>query len=230
VIIGLKPALAQRDLVRALRAEASGRDDEAIGLYREAIRLDGWYRETIRLYVRIGGVEASRGNTSVPEYKAYQAENLVAEQQGGLDTSQLPAAIALLDPIAVSHLEMSHAAARREASLLTLYGANLFNDGAFGAAVEAWQTALTRDPDLLLPKVYLTRGYVLTGRYRDAEELARLTIPKVIDPTVRADLYDNLADAELATGALQPAHDDYFGSYYYNYAQNRRALAGLVGP
>jgi O-antigen/teichoic acid export membrane protein len=99
-----------------------------------------------------------------------------------------------------------------------------------GAAVDAWRAALVRNSDLLAPALYLTRGYTLVGRYYEAAEVAQAIIPKVIDPNVRGYLYSNLADAELAMGNLQPAHDAYFKSYYYNYVNNRHALASLVGP
>jgi hypothetical protein len=223
------PLIAERDLARAVRAEASDQPDEAIDLYRDAIRRDGWYRENIRLYVRIGGVEAGRGRTFSAEYKAYQAENLAAEDSGYLDSGRLPAAIAILDSIAVSGGELSHAAARREASLLTLYGAHLFNGGAFGEAVDAWRTALTRDPTSWLAAFYLTRGYIVVGRNQEAAKLAQETIANVSDPSMLGDLYTNLADTEMASGNLGPAHEAYYNSYYYNYHTNRRAVVGLTG-
>jgi tetratricopeptide (TPR) repeat protein len=229
-VILWNPAIAQLDLARAVRAEAGGRPDEAIHLYRDAIQHDGWYRENIRLYVRIGGVEAATGNTFLPEYKAYQAENLVADNQGQYDTGLLPSAIAMLDSIVVSSDELSRAAARREASVLTVYGAHLFNTGAFGAAVKAWETARIRNPELWLPALYLTRGYILTARYQDAAKLARETIPKISDPSILGDLYDNLGDAERASGHMELAREAYSDSYRFNYGQNRRALNGMVGP
>jgi tetratricopeptide (TPR) repeat protein len=223
------PLIAQYDLAGAVRAEAIDRPDEAIRLYRDAIRRDGWYRQNIKLYVRIGGVEASRGQTFSAEYKAFQAENLAAEDSSYLDSGRLSDAIAILDSIAVSEGELSHAAARREASLLTLYGAHLFNGGAFGGAVDAWRTALTRDPTSWLAAFYLTRGYIVVGRNQEAADLARETIANVADPSMLGDLYNNLADAEMASGNLEPAHEAYYKSYYYNYAANRRALVGITG-
>ena len=218
-----RPVLGERELAAAEYAEASGRPDEAIRRYRSAITLDEWNALDLSLYERIGRIDASFRETSAPEYRVYYAEYLVQQ-------SRVPEAITQYEELAAAGGPLGSVAAWRTVELWTNYGLRLYQGGAFGSAVEAWQRALVREPSMWLAAFYLTRGYFAVGRYQDAIRLAERSAQNVADPIFLANLYSNLGDAYTRRDEFAPAHLAYEQSYTYDYVANLRGLSSLVGP
>jgi hypothetical protein len=228
------PVAAQRAITRAAWAEAHGRREDAIADYRRAMRLDGWHARNVGVYQRIGAIDAGLGRTSTAEYRIYYAEDLVAQIQPfaaipqSVTIGQLPEAIAVYDGLAAGGSSISELARTRAAELWTEYGLHLFAAGAFGSAVDAWEKALAREPGMWLASFYLTRGYFVVGRYRDAAELAKV-VAATSDPVWFAILSCNIGDAHTRMGDLDFGHRAYFNAYDLDYFMDDRALYSLFG-
>jgi len=220
----LRPLLGEYLLTTALQAQAEGRPDEAVRLYRKAMRTDSWNALSLELYERIGAIDAALGRTATFEYRIYSAGTMVEREQW------LPA-LAEYEAIAAAADGPLGATAERQAvDLWTGYGLQLYEDGAFGAAVDAWQRALIHQPSMWLAAFYLSRGYFAVGRYQEAASLGSRCLERVSDPVFRANLYSNLGDARARRGDLAEAHVTYFWSYYWDYVLNKRGLSDLTGP
>jgi hypothetical protein len=222
VVFLLRPLQAQRMLVAARTSEAKGHGDEAIRQYRAAMRLDGWNALNLNVYERIGSIDEASGRNT-PEYKIYYAESLITQQQ-------YSEAISQYDAIASSHGPLAGLARARAAEIWTDYGLYLYELGAFGAAVRAWQNAMEREPQMWLAGFYLSEGYAAVGRYDEAVDLEHKLISQLGDPILLANLYNNLGDSQTRLGKFADAHAAYRRSYYLDFVFNCRALASLTGP
>ncbi len=227
VVIGAawlaNPLLAQHAFVEAARAQAQGRFDEAVKGYRAAIALDSWQATGTSLYERIGAIDSISGRTSTPEYHLYHAEYLAREQR-------MPEAIAEYDVLAASKGRLEEAARSRAIELATDYGLRLYADGAFGAAVAAWQGVLVREPTMWLAAFYLSQGYFAVERYREAAELIERDIHYLNDPVFLGNLYSNTGDSETRLGRYGDAHLKYSSAYKMDFIKNPRAISSLIGP
>ena len=219
-----RPLLGEHALTAALRAQAGGRPSEAVRLYREAMRIDGWNALSLELYERIGAIDAASGRSATFEYRIFSAGAMVEREQW------LPALAEYEAIAATADGPLGATAAHQAVDLWTGYGLQLYEDGAFGAAVAAWQRALIHQPSMWLAAFYLSRGYFAVGRYEEAVSLADRCLERVSDPVFRANLYSNLGDAQTRRGDFARAHSTYFSSYYWDYVLNKRGLSGLVGP
>jgi len=228
----LRPLAAQWSLAEAVSI-AGDSAPRAMELYHRAIDLDGWYAHDLRLYERIGALDAQLGRKSTTEFDVYYAEALVSWNENVLAKTQptlqgLRSAVAIYDKLA-EHGPICALARMRSVELMTEYGLRLFTDGAFGSAVYAWRQALIRDPDMWLAKFYLSRGYLVVGDYQRAVDEAQRLIIRTSDPVLRSMLLVDLGDAETQLGDLESAHLAYYESYFINYNANRRGLASLIG-
>jgi len=221
------PVRGQQALIRGALAEAQGRSGAAQRLYTRAGRLDRWLGTDLRLRQRIGGLEVSMGHDSTPDAQVFRAEEYVAQSSAPGAIGQLPKAIAIYEVLAASGDE---AAAIRASDLKAAYGVNLFSDGAFGSAVDVWETILARDRSMWLAKYYLSRAYFVVGRYQEAASMSRDALADCSDPRVVADLYSNLGDALIRLSEYDDAHLAYFEAYKIDYLGDFRGLASLVGP
>jgi tetratricopeptide (TPR) repeat protein len=202
--------------------ESAGHPDQAIGLYRKAIALYGWYRVNLDLYERIGAIDSALGRTQTFEYRIYHAETLAARDD-------LPAAIYGFESLAVADPPRAAMLRARAADLRTLYGAELYITASFGAAVDAWQRALQEAPNLWLAAFYLTRGEFAVGRYRDSVDMGRRLVTQLADPVLLANLYSNLGDCYTRLGELPDARDAYRRSWHFANKLNWRSLSALAG-
>jgi tetratricopeptide (TPR) repeat protein len=224
------PIAAQRALASATRADALGNSEKAIADYRRAMRLDGWWAENLALRVRIGEIETGLGRTATPESGIFRAEYMVGESQAPGTIGQLPAAIQIYRELIKEDGSLRALAMARAAEIETDYGANLLNDGAFGAANEVWKSALVLDPQMWLAKYYLSRGYYFAGCYREAAATTRQALQVTADPRLLGDLYSNLGDALTRMGQLDDGHLAYAAAYKFDYMTNFRGIDSLVGP
>jgi len=223
------PLMAEREISAAARADARGDIRTAVADYRAAMRLDGWYAANLRIYQRIGALDASMGRNATPEYAIYYAEQLAAQNVAPATIGELPAAIAIYERLGAGTSRLSALARMRAADLLARYGLHLQQCGAFGAAVQAWERALKLRPDMWLASFYLSNGYQIAGRYQDAANAAaRLTASS--DPSFLGHDYSNLGDANFRNGNFAAGHVDYYNSYYLDYIFNRRGMSSLIGP
>ncbi|MBV8358405.1 MAG: hypothetical protein JO189_10775, partial [Deltaproteobacteria bacterium] len=228
-----EPVAAQRSLVKAVNVAGEGRAAQAITLYNQAIRLDGWYARDLRMYERIGAIDAQFGRKSTADFYVHYAETMLSQNEDILAETQPPiegfrAAIGIYDKLAENG-RICALARMRAVELMTEYGAQLFATGAFGSAVYAWQQALARDPDMWLAKFYLSRGYLAVGDYEKATHEARGLLENTSDPVLRSVLFIDLGDAYTELGDLKSAHLAYYKSYILNYDVNQRGLASLIG-
>lgn len=219
----LSPLAGQRTLLAAIRAESRGDIAAASRLYRAAFRLDGWNALKIELHARAGAIDAALGRTASSDYDVYRAESL-------LSRNLIPSAIAQYDSLAAANGPLRGIARTRAVWLRTVYGLQLYQTGAFGAAAQTWEGALQREPSMWLAAFYLSRGYFAVGRYREAAQVAQRCITQVGDPEFIANLYSDMGDAHTRDARLQSGHLAYFHSYRLDYADNRRGLTGPTGP
>jgi len=221
------PVRGQSALIRGALAEAQGDPRKALQLYRCAAQRDGWLRTDLSLRQRIGGLELTMGRESLPDAQVFRAEQYVAQSSAPGAIGQLPKAIAIYGTLAAAGDE---AAGLRANDLKAAYGVNLFSDGAFGGAVEVWESILARDRSMWLAKYYLSRAYFVVGRYQEAAAMSREALADSSDPRVVADLYSNLGDALIRLSEYDDAHLAYFEAYQIDYLGDFRGLASLVGP
>jgi len=216
-------SLSERALDRAIAAESAGRPEEAIRQYRRAIRLYGWNRVNLDLYARIGAIDSSLGRTSTLEYGVYRAELEASE-------SDFPSAIAHFEELAGRATAIAPVLRRRAAGLLANYGAGLYQEAAFGAAVDAWRHALKCDPTMWIAAYYLTRGCFAAGCYQESVDLSKELLKQLGDPILSANLYSNLGDAYTKLGKFDDAHRAYRYAWYIDYRLDFRSVSALVGP
>ena len=232
-LVTIEPLAAQWSFVKAVNVAGEGRSAQAIVLYNQAIRLDGWYARNIRMYERIGALDAQLGRKATPDFNVYYAETLLSQTENILAETQPPlegfrAAIGVYDNLA-EHGPICELARKRAAELMTEYGVQLFANGAFGSAVYSWRQALIRDPNMWLAKFYLSRGYLDVGNYERAAHEAGELIASISDPVLQSVLFIDLGDAYMELGDLKSAHIAYYKSYALNYDVNQRGLASLIG-
>jgi len=223
VICSAGPALAEMALMRAHGAEVRGDLDGAERAYRQAMRMDGWAALEIDNYSAIGCLDEARGHRDTPEYHVYHAQ---------LPSTQVDVTAALgeLERVHTEDPVLAGVVRRREAELYTQYARQLHALAAYGAAANASENALERDPDSLLAAYYLAREYYLTGKYSDSAALSMKIALALSDPTFRSNLYSDAGDAYTQMGAYEQAKTAYRKAYIYDYVLNLRALADLNGP
>jgi tetratricopeptide (TPR) repeat protein len=217
-----KPLLAHLALVRGQEAESKGHPDKAIREYREALRLDGWFAINIDVYKRIGAIDFNFGRTDTLEYGIYHAELMLSE-------NNYPAAIAEYQRLLETADELSEFLKRRTFEIWTNYGVQLYQAGAVGVAVTAWQSLLAQDPVQWLAVFCLSTAYFDTGRYQESIDLIQSLLKGLADPQLRANLSSNMGDAYTRLGNFQQARLAYRYSYFIDNALNWRALESLVG-
>jgi hypothetical protein len=217
------PSRGERHLTLAARAEGHGRPEVASIEYRSAMQADTWNALELELYRRIGAIDAGLGRTTTREYKIYQAEVMVEQHQ-------LPNAIAEYEALASSGGSLGLVATTRVSGLWTEYGLDLYEVGAFGDAVAAWQRVLAREPSMWLAAFYLARGYFAVGRYQEAVNIVNACLDHVADPVFRANLYSDYGDAHMRLGNFGPAHQAYWRSYHWDFVLNQRGLSSVAGP
>jgi len=218
------PILSHLLIERGQLAEARGAPDTAIALYRRALALDGWAARQLTLYERIGSIDTRCGRSHTIEAGIHHA---------GLPSTQIDPAKSIAELTALSRRASEPLAGvlrRRAADLLAQQARSLHASAAYSGAIAASRAALRLDPAAILPAYYLSREYYLIGAYRDSLEITELTLARVDDPIVRANLFANLGDAQTRLGAFQEAKLAYRRSYRIDYLRNLRALSALNGP
>jgi tetratricopeptide (TPR) repeat protein len=217
-----RPVLGEHDLAIGARAEAQWHPQEAERWYRKAMQDDGWNALDLGVHQRMGALDQALGRSNTPDYQLYRAEFMVDEQK-------YPEAIEQYELLARAGGPLGKLAQDRADELAVTHGAALFDAGAYGAAVIAWQHALVNHPSLWIAAFYLSRAYFAMGRYDDAVAVAQRSIDASSDPQFLANLYCNLGDAQVRIGNQGDAHNAYGKSYYYNYVPNWRAITSLTG-
>ena len=210
-------------LDRGAFEESTGRLRQAVESYRQALRLDGWNQLDPYVYARIGEIDSGSGRKDTFEYRIYHAELLASQ-------NEYPSAIAEYHELAKSSHDHRNWTRLREAVLWTSYGQNLLNGGAAGAAVAAFENALSLDPSNWLAAYCLSRGYFLTARYQQAVDVTMRLLNQSSDPQVRANLYCDLGDAYMRLGESSTAHLAYWHAWGVDQKLARRTLTALVGP
>jgi hypothetical protein len=224
------PLAAQRAIVAAMRADARGDTSSAIAEYRRAMRLDDWFGSTLGLPMRIGQIEAGLGDHRSVEARIFRAETIVGLNQMPGTVGELPAAIQLYREIAAQDGPQRTAAAARGSDIAADFGANLLFDGAFGSAIVEWQAALRIERGNWLARYYLSRGYYVAARYKEAAEATEVALKLTGDPRLLGDLYSNLGDALTRQGKLDDGHLAYAKAYKLDFMSNFRGIDSLVGP
>jgi hypothetical protein len=217
-----RPLMGEHALVTAAQEEAQGHLDSAEQAYRRAIQLDGWNALDLEIYERIGALDTALGRTGSPESRIYHAEFLM--EQG-----KTPEALVEYEALLATAGPLNGVVQDQVVQLWANYGLSLYETGAFGSAVNAWERALAHDPDMWLSAFYLTRGYFALGRYQEASNLADQCIQQVVDPEFIGNLYSNLGDGQTRQGDFGPAHLSYILGYTVDYVLNWRAIVSLVG-
>ena len=223
VILSSSHIRAQLAIDRAAFAVSTGQLQQAVTSYHQAIRLDGWNQLNPYVYARIGEIDSASGRTNTFEYRIYHAELLASQ-------NNYPSAIAEYHELAISSHNNLTWAPIREAALWTSYGQSLLNAGATGEAVAAFENALSLDSSNWLAAFCLSRGYYLSGRYRQTIDLITRLLDQLSDPQVRAGLYCDLGDAHMRAGDLGAAHLAYRRAWAVDEKLARRTLTSLVGP
>jgi tetratricopeptide (TPR) repeat protein len=214
--------LAHLAFVRGQQAESKGNLQGAITQYREAIRLDGWYAINTDVYQRLGAIDSALGSTNTFEYRIYHAELMLSE-------NDYPAAIAEYERVLETEGKDTRFLRSRTFEIINLYGTQLYQAGAIGSAVVAWQSVLALAPDQWLAVYCLSTAYFDTGRYQESIDLIEGLLKGLADPQLRANLNSNMGDAYTRLGDYQHAHLAYRYSYFVDNILNWRALMSLVG-
>jgi tetratricopeptide (TPR) repeat protein len=218
------PLIAQHYFSAASKAEAEGRNEEAITGYRRAIRLDGWHAQDIALYATIGQLQKLAGLApGSPERHISRAAEFA-------QASEYEQAIFELEQAATAPGALGEAARQEAARTRVDLGLAIYRAGGFGGAVSNWEEALAEDPSLLFALSYLARGYYDLASYQTAIDVA-VRLAKIV-----ADHDQSLANAYSVAGdsyAKLGRDDD--ARRYYNLSMtadpilNHWALTGLAG-
>jgi hypothetical protein len=214
---------ARMAIDRGAYALSTGRPQQALNYYRRAMRLDAWNQLNPDIYARIGEIESSDGRHNTFDYRIYHAESLVSQ-------NDYPSAIAEYRQLWASNQDSPRWVRARESELWTTYGQNLLNTGATGAAVAAFESALSVDPNNWLAALCLSRGYYLSGRYQQTIDLSNRLLEQLSDPQIRANLLCDVGDAQTRLGNLAAAHIAYRRAWTIDEKLARRTLTSLVGP
>lgn len=225
-----RPVFSQNAFAEGLRYQTEGNFDQAIAAFRRAMALDRWYGINARVYQRIGAVYAAMQQTDRPEYKAYVAERLFAEDQLQASIGDIPRAIVLYDQLESMPGDFGKAARFRADDMRLVLGWHLFEGGAIGQAVTVWDKVLENDPHSWLAAYYLGLGYPALGRYQDLKKVTQDFLSRCSDPLLIGVLLNNLGDAETWLGNLNAGHEDYYLSYHIDYSSNSRAASASSGP
>jgi tetratricopeptide (TPR) repeat protein len=226
----IRPVLAQKAFVDGLQYQTEGRPDLALDSFRRAIALHRWYALNPRVYQRIGAVYAVLHQTNQPEYKAYLAERLFAEDQLQASVGDIPHAITLYDQLATMPGDFGAVARVRANDMRLVLGWHLFQGGAFGQAVITWDQVLRNDHYSWLAAFYAGMGYPTVARYQDLKAVTQDYLSRCGDPLLIGVLYNNLGDAEGWLGNHDAAHNDYYLSYHIDYSFNTRGASASAGP
>lgn len=230
VLFLVRPFRAQRAFEVAAQAQADARYENAISSYVNAMRLDGWYRLNPRIHERIGAAYATLQRVNEPDAVVYRSELTIDRYREDAATGELPRAIADYDLLSARDDAIGIIARWRAADVGVIYGLHLFQGGAFGPAVRAWEQVLQKDPDNWLAAYYLTMGYPQVGRYREMAAVSQRFIDHCADPVALGAFYLALGDAQTWMGTFGTGHEAYYKSYYYDYTFNRRGLSSLINP
>lgn len=218
----VQPVRAHYTLSRGVELESRGDPQSAIDRYRLAMRMDSMLANDPFVLQRIGAIDGDFGRTDTLEYGLYRA-GLLVEQ------NDLPSAIAEMDKL-LSRDTGPHLMLRRQkADLWTLYGRSLYQTGATGQAMAAWQNALLSDSRQMQAGFCLSRVYYELGRYRESVDLIASLLPTCADAITQANLLSNQGDAYTKLGEHAPAHPAYRRSYKLDLVANWRALTALCG-
>lgn len=230
VLFLVRPFRAQRALQLAVQAQADARYENAISSYVDAMRLDGWYRLNPRIHERIGAAYTTLQRINEPDAVVYRSELTIDRYREDAATGELPRAIADYDLLSARDDAVGVVARWRAADVGIIYGLHLFQGGAFGSAVRAWEQVLQKDPDNWLAAYYLTMGYPEVGRYHEMAEVSQRFIDDCADPVALGAFYLALGDAQTWMGSAGTGQAAYYKSYYYDYTFNRRGLSSLINP
>jgi tetratricopeptide (TPR) repeat protein len=222
----LRPTIAEITVAHGQDAEAKGQPDLAIARYRRAMRLDKWYAIHTDLYQRIGAIDFNFGRTDTIDYGIFFAELMVSQNNLTGAVQQYERLIPRAEKISA---QLADVVKTREADVWTLLGKELYAHAAIGAAVQAWENAVTKDQSQWLATFGLCRGYFETGRYQRSVDWITSMIKRVRDPETRANLESNLGDAYTRLNELALAHLAYRRSYLIDYVLNWRGLSDLIG-
>jgi len=225
-----RPFSAQRAFELAARAQADARYEDAINSYSSAMRLDPWYGFNPRIHERIGAAYTTLQRINEPDAVVYRSERTIDQYREDAAIGDLPRAIADYDLLSARDDAVGTVARWRAADVGVIYGLHLFQGGAFGPAVRAWEQVLQKDPDNWLAAYYLTIGYPQVGRYREMAEVSQRFIDDCADPVALGAFYLALGDAQTWLGTFGTAHEAYYKSYYYDYTFNQHGLSSLINP
>ncbi len=225
-----RPFEAQRAFEFAARAQAEARNEDAISSYTDAMHLEAWYALNPRIHERIGAAYTTLQRLNEPDAVVYRSEQTIDRYREDAAIGELPRVIADYDLLSERNDSIGMVARWRAEDVGVIYGLHLFQGGAFGPAVRAWEEVLDKNPDNWLAGYYLTIGYPQVGRYREMAEVSQRFIDHCADPVALGAFYLALGDAQTWNGTLGTGHEAYYKSYYYDYAFNRRGLSSLVSP
>jgi len=230
VLFLLRPFRAQRAFELATRAQAGAHYEFAISSYLDSMSMDPWYGLNPRVHERIGAAYTTLRRIDEPEAIVYRSERTVDRYREDAATGELSRAIADYDQLGARDDAIGIIARWRAADVGVIYGLHLFQGGAFGPAVTAWEHVLQRDPGNWLAAYYLTMGYPQVGDYRKMAEVSHRFIDSCADPVALGAFYQALGDAQTWMGISGTGHEAYYKSYYYDYTFNRRGLSSLIEP
>jgi tetratricopeptide (TPR) repeat protein len=230
VLLLVRPFRAERAFEVAAQAQADARYEYAITSYGDAMRMDSWYGLNPRIHERIGAAYTTLQRVNEPDAVVYRSELTIDRYREDAATGDLPRAIADYDLLSARDDAIGIIARWRAADVGVIYGLHLFQGGAFGPAVRAWEQVLQKDPDNWQAAYYLTMGYPQAGRYREMAAVSQRFIDHCADPVALGAFYLALGDAQTWMGTFGTGHEAYYKSYYYDYSFNPRGLSSLSNP
>ena len=230
VLLLVRPFRAERAFEVAAQAQADARYEYAITSYGDAMRMDSWYGLNPRIHERIGAAYTILQRVNEPDAVVYRSELTIDRYREDAATGDLPRAIADYDLLSTRDDAIGIIARWRAADVGVIYGLHLFQGGAFGPAVRAWEQVLQKDPDNWQAAYYLTMGYPQVGRYREMAAVSQRFIDHCADPVALGAFYLALGDAQTWMGTFGTGHEAYYKSYYYDYSFNPRGLSSLSNP
>jgi len=230
VLLLVRPFRAERAFEVAAQAQADARYEYAITSYGDAMRMDSWYGLNPRIHERIGAAYTTLQRVNEPDAVVYRSELTIDRYREDAATGDLPRAIADYDLLSTRDDAIGIIARWRAADVGVIYGLHLFQGGAFGPAVRAWEQVLQKDPDNWQAAYYLTMGYPQVGRYREMAAVSQRFIDHCADPVALGAFYLALGDAQTWMGTFGTGHEAYYKSYYYDYSFNPRGLSSLSNP
>lgn len=216
--------IGQHYFARGILAKAEGQDVIAIQSFRHAMRWDGWHLQDVNLYGTIGTLQKQAAIAEgSPERQISRALFLES-------TNQYEEAIFELENAAEAGGAIGFVAHREAARVYITYGLALYQSGAVGSAVIAWEKALAEDPGRPYSLPYLARGYFDIGSYETTVQVVEREKKLVSDHnSLLADAYSVAGDACAKLGRDEEARNYYNLSLAVDPILNYWALTGLAG-